>query len=168
MLINIATQIRKMDLKCHWDYYNGGWLKTVTGIDKTQSKGYSIEGSFLDNKNGLNDIEKGLFLGCSIEGSRKHQEKCYLLFEVDVNGEVQIIQYTERNDWYLFLRPHIDKFLETEHNPLEQFTDDELLQELHRRGLKLNDLRHITYSHEIYEKPNRDPMIIDEEEKHAN
>lgn len=148
MLVDIAAQIREIELECDWDYYNGGWLKTVTGIDKSQARGCSIQGVFLSNKNGLNDINPGLFLGCSTEGSRKHQEKCYLLFSVDGKGKVQSIEYTERDDWYLYLRPYIQEFLEPidedileemqreiDTNPLEHFTDDDLLEEIQRRNL---------------------------------
>lgn len=66
--------------------YNGGWLKTVTGLDKSVTNGFSILGKFVEAGDFLEDYKPGLYLDCSKDGSRKHQEWNYHLFRVDERG----------------------------------------------------------------------------------
>lgn len=66
--------------------YNGGWLKSVTGLDKTKTNGYSILGEFTKAGNYKHDYKNGLYLDCSKDGSRKNQEWNYHLFRVDQDG----------------------------------------------------------------------------------
>ena len=74
MIINLAEQLMG------FNRYNGGWVKTITGIDKDYSNGYSLNGEFVANKRvtNVNLEEDTLYLDCSIGGSRKNQEKDFI------------------------------------------------------------------------------------------
>lgn len=73
--------------------YNGGWTKTVDGLDKSRSNGYSIIGDFVPK--GVAPVSPGLYLDCGIGGSRINQEHTYNLVEVTSDGECIVIA-TER------------------------------------------------------------------------
>lgn len=66
--------------------YNGGWLKTVTGLDKTVTNGFSIEGQFVKAGDFKMDYKPGLYVDCSKKGSRKNQKWNYHLFQVNEDG----------------------------------------------------------------------------------
>ena len=44
------TVINLEDNLMGFDRYNGGWVKTITGIDKDYQNGYSLNGDFVANK----------------------------------------------------------------------------------------------------------------------
>lgn len=60
--------------------YNGGWTKTITGLDKTKTNGYSLQGDFIKAKQAAYYENGTIFLDCDIDGSRKNQERNYRLF----------------------------------------------------------------------------------------
>lgn len=66
--------------------YNGGWLKHVTGLDKSVNNGFSLLGEFVEAGDFLEDYKPGVYLDCSKDGSRKNQEWSYHLFRVDEQG----------------------------------------------------------------------------------
>lgn len=82
-LFNFSEQTKDIETVSR---YNGGWLKTVTGLDKTKTNGYSILGEFTKAGNYKHDYKNGLYLDCSKDGSRKNQEWNYHLFRVDQDG----------------------------------------------------------------------------------
>lgn len=67
--------------------YNGGWIRHVTGLDTKKTDGYSILGDFV--KDGIQWQDPGLYLDCSIGGSRKNQERWFTLFVLTPDGEIQ-------------------------------------------------------------------------------
>lgn len=83
MIFNYAEETKNIETVSR---YNGGWLKTVTGLDKSVTNGFSILGKFVDAGDFLEDYKPGLYLDCSKDGSRKHQEWNYHLFRVDERG----------------------------------------------------------------------------------
>lgn len=97
-----------------FDRYNGGWIKTITGLDKDYTNGYSLNGEFVGGSNVKNvDLQENvLYLDCSISGSRKNQVKNYHLFKM-VDGEIDIIQTIEdgQNDWAVQLWDKIEEEL---------------------------------------------------------
>lgn len=105
-----------------FDRYNGGWVKTITALDKDYQNGYSLQGDFVANKRVKNvDLkENTLYLDCSIGGSRKNQEKNYHLFKFE-DGEINIIQTIEdgQQDWALLLWDNVEKELDLQKNPPE-------------------------------------------------
>ena len=81
--------------------YNGGWIKTITGINKKYKNGYSLLGEFLPISSGNIDLEEDVvYLDCSIGGSRKNHEKNYTLFKLK-DEEIIILQNIEDGgkDW---------------------------------------------------------------------
>lgn len=94
--------------------YNGGWAKTVTGLDKSKTNGYSILGAYVDIdapqywKNGA------LILDCDIDGSRKHPKKTYRLFQYQ-DGKLSLLTYvSDTKDWAVRLWPTIEEALDQE------------------------------------------------------
>jgi len=92
--------------------YNGGWAKTVRGLDKSKTNGYSILGDFVDIdapqywKNGT------IILDCDIKGSRKHPEKTYRLFRYE-NGKLSLLaQEGDTKEWAVRLWPAIEEALD--------------------------------------------------------
>ena len=107
--------------------YNGGWLKTITKIDKDYQNGYSLVGKFLPLSSGkINLHENELYLDCSIGGSRKHQEKSYHLFKI-VGREIVIIQTIEcaGRDWAVSLWDSIEEELNlVDESKVKQITEN--------------------------------------------
>lgn len=100
--------------------YNGGWVKEVTGLDKSTMNGFSIEGSFISPTGGFHDIRsEKLYIDCSIDGSRKNQEKQYTLFTFDAAGKyvpLYVHEYDwsgseKERGWAMAMWPHIEKHL---------------------------------------------------------
>ena len=90
--------------------YNGGWVKRVTKLDKRQTNGYSLVGDFL--KAGMQWVSPGVYLDCSIAGSRKHPDKHYTLFRLQRDGTVENVAEVEnRRDWAVKLWPAIETAL---------------------------------------------------------
>lgn len=60
----------------------GGWLKTVTELDKTTNTGYSLVGDFVKEGDYEMEYSEGLYLDCNKEGTKKKQQTDYRLFRV--------------------------------------------------------------------------------------
>ncbi len=114
--------------------YNGGWTKSVTGIDRSKNNGYSLKGDFM-GKSGDTYIVGNLYLDCGIGGSRKNQEKFYNLFTIESDGKVKVIAEAEDSrEWAISLWNMIEEFLGKEKpSPLAKFSTEELLAEIARR-----------------------------------
>lgn len=121
MIINLEENLMG------FDRYNGGWVKTITGLDKDYNNGYSLNGEFVANKRVKNvNLEKNiLYLDCSIGGSRKHPEKDYHLFKL-VDGEIEIIQTIEdgQADWAVQLWENIEQELGLQKTKSQEIMDD--------------------------------------------
>lgn len=123
--------------------YNGGWTKSVTGLDKSQSSGYSIQGAFM-RKDAFDIYEiGGVYLDCNISGSRKNQHHTYTLFRVlsAEEGEVLATDNTNTRNWAVNLWPAIEAALADGGNavpsPLAAYSTEELIAELVSRGVTL-------------------------------
>lgn len=123
--------------------YNGGWIKSVTGLDKSKVNGYSILGEFMRKDAVDNYVVGGLYLDCGIGGSRKNQNKEYTLFTVLADGSCEIVaEAGDSRDWAVELWPAIEAFHAAQaageedeaDNPLAAFDTDVLIAELRRRG----------------------------------
>ena len=94
--------------------YNGGWAKTVTGLDKSRTNGYSILGDFLDIDAPQYWKEGTLILDCDIYGSRKHPEKTYRLFRYE-NGKLSLLtEESDTKDWAVRMWPLIEEYMKEE------------------------------------------------------
>ena len=92
--------------------YNGGWAKTVKGLDKSRTNGYSILGDFVDIDAPQYWKDGTLILDCDIHGSRKHPEKTYRLFRYE-NGKLSLLsQVGDAKDWAVKLWPIIEEALD--------------------------------------------------------
>ena len=92
--------------------YNGGWTKSIIGIDKQQTGGYSLKGEFIQG--GINKKliwKDGLYVDCDIQGSRKHQEKYYNLFKIENNKVILLHNELDSPDWAVNLWEKIEENL---------------------------------------------------------
>ena len=128
ILINLAE---KLELT----RYNGGWTKTVTGLDKTKNNGYSITGNFVNE--GVQPLQHGLFLLCDVSGSRKNQVKHYYLVALRADGSVDTLAEVtgtsgydrgkSGHDWAVRLWEDIDAYFAAEAAKTEPATLSEAL-----------------------------------------
>lgn len=102
-------------------YYNGGWVKKIDKIDTTKSNGFCFEGDLV-RKEGLVEVEIGIYLICDIQGSRKNQKKFYYVVRVCADGSIETLEeeITGR-DWALQLR---DELLELPELKLQKMSFD--------------------------------------------
>jgi len=91
--------------------YNGGWAKTVKGLDKSKTNGYSILGDFVDIDAPQYWKEGTIILDCDIYGSRKHPEKTYRLFQYQ-DGKLHLLTFVgDTKDWAVKIWPVIEEAL---------------------------------------------------------
>lgn len=110
---SVRINVKLKDQIPDYTRYNGGWVKAVTGIDKRQKGGYSLEGGFADKEGSYTKVRPGrLYVDCSIGGSRNNQSKNYTLFTTNKDGTVEVIAETSHEDgeWALNLHDAIEKF----------------------------------------------------------
>jgi len=119
-------------------FYNGGWVKKVKRVDKSKTNGYAFEGTFINPIDGLSECRDGIYIVCSIEGSRKHQKKCVAVFRIKDDKVTKVIDWVEGGDWALKIRDRVAELLGQEENPLEKYSTEELLAELQRRGIQID------------------------------
>ncbi len=119
----------------------GGWTKTITGLDKTKTNGFSLQGSFMNGPEWV--PVGGLILGCSHQGSynKPKNDTRYFLCQIQNDGSlIRIVRVTDQKSWATDLWPSIEKALASIQiaeapNPLAEFSNEEILMEIHRRGL---------------------------------
>ncbi len=124
--------------------YNGGWIKRVDGLDKKYANGYSLVGEFVEK--GLQWLKPGLYLDCSIEGSRKHPERRYSLFRLLPDGtSVLLAKAGDYRDWAPRMWPAIEAALAEYNNEEKKYSacdlgatpDQVLIEEITRRGYRV-------------------------------
>lgn len=128
--------------------YNGGWIKSVTGIDKSHTDGYSVLGNFAWK--GKQWYYPGIYLDCSISGSRKAWQYRYHLFVLRKDGSFKSIADEVRSiSWAVDLWKPIEKalsdpsLLETEQSSRLQILKEqeiELLEQLKKIREEIGEL----------------------------
>lgn len=73
-----------------------GWAKLITGIDKTQTNGFSLKGEFIKAPQTTAERESGVYLDCNLEVGRK----VYRVFYLWPDGRMQ----------FVFMTPHEDEW----------------------------------------------------------
>lgn len=68
----------------HFTRYNGGWIRRIDIVNEKMTTGYSLVSEFAGE--GLTWHKPGLYLDCSIGGSRKNQKYQYSLFILGQDG----------------------------------------------------------------------------------
>jgi hypothetical protein len=118
ILINLKDALAKAEggFENPMHRYNGGWCKTITGLDKSKDNGYSLKGGFIRKENCIAHQDVGLYLDCDIGGSRKNQRKYYTLFSLKPDGAVDVLEYFDSNkpDWAIHLWPFVEKYFADE------------------------------------------------------
>jgi hypothetical protein len=115
--------------------YNGGWIKQITGLDKSVTDGYSILGEFAPKKKTW--VKPGVYLDCSIAGSRKNQDRRFHLFILCTDGSIKQIgeemEYSGSSggDWAVDMWDDIENTLKNPNftNPIEKSRLDVLKDE---------------------------------------
>ena len=119
------------------NFYNGGWVKKVAAVGKSKSNGYAFKGEFVNPKDALSECDDGLYITCSVEGSRNHPEKQAAVFEIKNDEVTRVVDWVKGGDWALQIRDKVAALMdrpEPKKNPLAAYTTEQLLAELKRRG----------------------------------
>lgn len=112
ILVNMSSIVETLK---KYSRYNGGWVKSVTGLHKAHANGFSLVGEFCEKKTAWN--MPGLYVDCSISGSRKNQEKTYNLFRLNSDGTIVELQTTTGADWAVNMWETIETELNTTIEP---------------------------------------------------
>ncbi len=136
ILVSDFSKLIKNTNGSEFNHRSGGWIKTITGLNKAQTNGFSLQGEFL---NGPAWIAPGtLILDCSKAGSRNYPVTTYHLIKVGGDGTgilLQIEEIRRARDWAVRFWEKIEENLNQKENPLAGFSNDEILMEAQRRGL---------------------------------
>ncbi len=141
MLLNWSCEITNIDPSINFRKV-GGWLKLVTGIDKSVTNGYSIEGNFVKNGDYKEEIPNGLYLDCNKEGKKSKPKSDYRLIRVS-NGTCRLIDavYDGKKNWAVDLWDSISE--ELDENYIENEADHILTMILNKTGKNTKLLKEI-------------------------
>ena len=116
-----------------------GWAKRITGLNKEQANGYSLEGEFVNLGNFDTNLLDGIYIDCSKKANSDGEvEKTYHLFTV-TDGSITLLQTeSDCKGWAVKFWGNIENYLnkdgltaESLVNLLKERTNDEsLLQEV--------------------------------------
>lgn len=132
-LLMVLTSAISEELE-HYSRYNGGWIRKVEGLDKSKTDGYSILGEFAGS--GMTWHEPGLYIDCSIEGSRKNQYRWFTLFILHKDGEIEPVGKSigmeghSGGDWAPRMWAEIDRQLEKFKPAIPEDEANEILKEI--------------------------------------
>ena len=112
MILNWCEELINIDPSIDFRK-NGGWLKTVEGIDKTVKNGYSIIGEFVKAGDYSEELDNGLYLDCNKEGKKSKPKQDIRLIRVH-DGEVVLIDavYNAGKNWAVDLWDSIGEELD--------------------------------------------------------
>lgn len=117
--------------------YNGGWIKKVISVDQSKTNGYAFAGEFLSGVDtGVVEMTDGIYIVCSVDGSRSRQEKNVSVWRVTGDELTQEIDWVTGRDWALQVRDRVADLLSQApgtKNPLAQYSIEDLLAEIERR-----------------------------------
>lgn len=141
MLLNWERELTKLDPSINFRK-TGGWLKTVEGLDKTVTNGYSIEGNFIKAGSYSEEIPNGLYLDCNKEGKKSKPKSDYRLIKVD-NGSLILIDtvFNGKKNWAVDLWDSIAEELDTDY--IENESDQILNMILNKTGKNIKLLKEI-------------------------
>ncbi|ADC47129.1 hypothetical protein mru_1279 [Methanobrevibacter ruminantium M1] len=99
MLLNWCEEITNIDPSINFRA-TGGWLKTVTGLDKSVLNGYSLVGEFVKSGDYKHEYSDGLYLDCNKEGKKSKPKQDFRLFRLK-NGKLTLIDqvYDGKKNW---------------------------------------------------------------------
>ncbi len=124
---NNNKPIEEEIIRPYFSRYNGGWIKSVIGLNKKVTDGYSIKGEF--DPQGVQWTNPGLYLDCSIDGSRKNQYHCYHLLKLSISGEWSyLFGVSGRYNWATKFWPIIEQELSSPPAKEELLAEKERLE----------------------------------------
>ena len=99
MLLNWCEEITNIDTSINFRA-TGGWLKTVTGLDKSVLNGYSLVGEFVKSGDYKSEYSDGLYLDCNKEGKKSNPKQDFRLLRLK-NGKLTLIDqvYDAKKNW---------------------------------------------------------------------
>ena len=89
MLLNWCEEITNIDPSINFRA-TGGWLKTVTGLDKSVLNGYSLVGEFVKSGDYKSEYSDGLYLDCNKEGKKSNPKQDFRLLRLK-KGKLTLI-----------------------------------------------------------------------------
>ena len=115
------------------------WCKHITSVDTSKSNGYAFDGSFLKN-NVLTELPEGsVIVQVYPCGSVKNGYQRGRLFRIE--GE-ELVEHIDE-DWrdsFLLIRDKAEELLGNQPaSPLAGFSDEDLIAEIKRRGICLEE-----------------------------
>lgn len=129
------------------EQYGGGsykfkkWAKTVTAVDTNKSNGYAFQGEFLDLDR-KHELEVGTYILQYGEfGDYRRPQINVRLLKVSADG-LELVKEWENvgRSWALECRDEIAQLINsgtTDDNPLAEYSTEELIAELRRRGVNI-------------------------------
>jgi hypothetical protein len=122
------------------------WARWIDQIDQSKSDGYAFVGDFISE--GTVEVEVGqprLILAMAEIGSARYHTACYRVVRLDLDGSLEATDIKTdagNRGWALRIRDQVAEMLNelagVGVNPLEVYSDDELIDELTRRGHKID------------------------------
>ena len=120
------------------------WVKWVDSVDTSKTNGYAFVGDFV--KDGTIEIEVGqprLLLAQATSGSMKYNSAYYQIVKLNEDGSLTALDISDNDQnlgWALRIRDSVKNVLDSisntePENPLTQFSNEELLAEIKRRGI---------------------------------
>ena len=99
MLWNWCEEITNIDSSINFRS-TGGWLKTVTGLDKSVLNGYSLVGEFVKSGDYKYEYSDGLYLDCNKEGKKSKPKQDFRLFRLK-HGKLTLLDqlYDGKKNW---------------------------------------------------------------------
>ena len=113
MLLNWCEEITNIDPSINFRA-TGGWLKTVTGLDKSVLNGFSLVGEFVKSGDYKSEYSDGLYLDCNKEGKKSNPKQDFRLLRLK-NGKLTLIDqvYDAKKNWAVeFWAEEIDPSLQ--------------------------------------------------------
>lgn len=89
MIINWKQEMKKIDPEMKFRA-EGGWLKTVEGLDKSVKNGYSLVGDFVKAGDYEEEYDEGLYLDCNKEKNGRKVQQDYRLFRIR-DGKLRLL-----------------------------------------------------------------------------
>ena len=99
MLLNWCEEITNIDPSINFRS-TGGWLKIVTGLDKSVLNGYSLVGEFVKSGDFMYEYSDGLYLDCNKEGKKSKPKQDFRLLRLK-HGKLTLIDqvYDGKKNW---------------------------------------------------------------------
>lgn len=150
MMLNWCRELTNLDPSINFRS-TGGWLKNVSGLDKSVTNGYSIEGNFIKAGDYTEELPNGLYLDCNKEGKKSKPKSDYRLIRVNA-GSLTLIDavFDGKKNWAVDLWDSIAE--ELDENYIENEADNILNLVLNKTGKNIDLLKEL--NQKINEKIN--------------